>query len=451
MSARLLIVDDDPDLSSLLSQYLQKRGLNVEIEGSGKSALARVAQRRYDLVLLDIGLPDMDGLEVLLQMRRTAPDSRVIMITAYSDVKTAVTAIKNGALDYITKPIFQEEVFASIQKHLTQKQETIPMTDYVRGKSAEAKLIEDNIRIVGPTDLTVIIQGETGVGKEYVARSIHERSKRRQFPFVAIDCGALPQNLAESILFGHVKGSFTDAVSDKKGHFEAANNGTLFLDEIGNLSYEIQIKLLRVLQERKIMRVGGNADIPVDVRLIAATNHDLAESVARGKFREDLYHRLNEFRISIPPLRARREDIQLYALHFLKQSNKDLERNVRSISPEAMSVLHKYPWYGNLRELKNVIKRATLLSSSDVITPEDLPSEISTIAPKKTVVRESSPQARDHKVIAGYAERDIILQALEQVNYKKSRAAELLNIDRKTLYNKMKLYNIPKKSPTREG
>jgi two-component system response regulator HydG len=446
VTSRLLIVDDDPDLSSLLSQYLQKRGLKVDVEGSGKSALDRASHRRYDLILLDIGLPDMDGLEVLKQLRTKSPDTRVVMITAYSDVKTAVAAMKNGAFDYIAKPIFQEEVYSCVQKALSPGPELAPASDYIHGESIEAKSIEENIQIIGPTDLSVIIQGETGIGKEYVARSIHDHSKRRTSPFVAIDCGALPHNLAESILFGHMKGSFTDAVSDKKGHFEAAHHGTLFLDEIGNLSYELQIKLLRVLQERKFMRVGGNADISVDVRLIAASNNDLAEGVKKGTFREDLYHRLNEFKINIPPLRARREDIELYTLHFLAQANKDLGRDVKGVSAEAMTVLLKYPWYGNLRELKNVVKRATLLASTDKITPEDLPSEIASIAPKKTEKSIETP-AHDHKLVAGYAEREVIVQALEKVRYRKVKAAQLLNVDRKTLYNKMKLYNIPSKPP----
>ena len=290
--------------------------------------------------------------------------------------------------------------------------------------------------------MSVIVHGETGTGKEFVAQSIHRFSKRNKNPFIAIDCGALPKELAGSELFWHMKGSFTGAVNDKPGSFEVANGGTIFLDEIGNLSYENQIKLLRVIQERKIKRIGATKDTAIDVRIIAATNEDLSKAVKEGKFREDLFHRLNEFKIQLSPLRERRDDIMVFADHFLKKANASLQKNVQSFSTDVTEYLKNYYWHGNLRELTNVVKRSVLLTTGDEILKDSLPVEILQVTMDDSLVGVDESKGV-LKSIAGSAERQAIIEALEKVAYNKSKAADLLNIDRKTLYNKLKLYNIP--------
>ncbi|MGZ3975598.1 MAG: sigma-54-dependent transcriptional regulator, partial [Flavisolibacter sp.] len=434
--------------------------------------------------------------QILQQIDLVAPTNyTVIIITGYSDIKIAVEVMKMGAYDYITKPLFPDEILVTIKKALedagrgesspavhtttpapaplseqrsastaTNKDKTQGVTvsgDYIFGDSPIFKQILQQIDLVAPTNYTVIIHGESGSGKEAIAQEIHKRSKRKSRPFVAIDCGALSKELAGSELFGHEKGSFTGALNQKVGSFETANGGTIFLDEIANLSYDIQISLLRVVQERKMRRVGGLKDIDLDVRIIIASNERLWDAVRRGKFREDLYHRFNEFSIDVPPLRQRPDDVMLFANHFLHQTNLELGKNIRRFSAEVENIFRNYVWYGNLRELRNVIKRATLLTDTEEIEASSLPFEISHFnklqfekqpepayssvasVPNSFTEVIENPRSMSETTLKGAsidAEYEMILKALKKVNFNKSKAAKLLNIDRKTLYNKMKQY-----------
>ncbi len=467
MNEKILVIDDDTDICLLLQKYLTKNGYEVDLAYTGKSALNEISKTDYDLVLCDFRLPDMDGTEALKDIKSKNPATKVIIITGYSDVKTAVQCIKMGASEYVTKPIFHEEILHAIKKALmakssgetvekesvqsTQKSTTrakkIDTDEFILGSSAQSKRIEQLTNLLSPTDISVIIQGESGTGKEFVAKAIHQKSKRSSKPFVAIDCGALPKELAASELFGHIKGSFTGALNNKVGHFEYANGGTIFLDEIGNLSYDNQIKLLRVLQERKVRKIGDNKDFDIDVRILAASNEDLAKAVKDGKFREDLYYRLNEFMVELSPLRERKEDISVYANHFLNIANSELEKSITGFEKATLNKLMNYYWHGNLRELKNVVKRAVLLSTEDEINETALPTEI--ISPTydfSVANNDEDSKITDLKSVAEAAEKKAILKVLEQVGYNKTKAANVLKIDRKTLYNKMESYNIDLKN-----
>jgi two-component system response regulator HydG len=445
---KILIVDDDHDICMLLSRFLSKNDFKTREAYKGSEALSILKEDKYDLVLCDFRLPDIDGVELLTQIKEINPATAIIIITGYSDVKIAVKAIKLGAFDYVTKPIHPEEILSTINKALVAKPvQNVTSTEikdkrYIKGNSKKDKIVQKHIDLVAPTDMSVIINGETGTGKEMVAGTIHQKSKRADKPFIAIDCGALPKDLAGSEFFGHEKGAFTGAVGTKIGNFELANGGTLFLDEIGNLSYDIQVKLLRVLQEKKFRRVGGIKDISTDVRIIAASNEDLKKAYEDGKFREDLYHRLNEFAIEVAPIRKRKEDIMKFAEHFLSMANGELGKNVTGFTEETEQVILNYPWYGNLRELKNVIKRAVLLCTEDAIDLECLPQEIVDYSDQVTYDFSETEGNADLKSAAKVAERDAIVNALDQTNYNKTKAARMLNIDRKTLYNKLKSYNI---------
>lgn len=362
-------------------------------------------------------------------------------MTGYADISTAIESIKKGAFNYIPKPLNPEEVLSVVKEAMeaSEKKATDDTdsngqkitTDYLEGDSTPSRKLSKHINLVAPTPMSVLIVGESGTGKEYVAKLIHDKSKRCDKPFVAVDCGAIPRELVASEFFGHVKGSFTGAIADKIGHFEAANGGTLFLDEVGNLSYNTQIQLLRVLQERMIRPVGSNKDIPVDVRIIAATNENLIDAQEKGDFREDLYHRLNEFQINVPPLRERKQDIMLFAHYFLEQANEYLEKSVEGFDKSLEGVFLNYNWPGNLREMKNIVKRATLLAQGKQITLKEIPSELY-----------SGPASNQFALYSEKDEHEIIRKALEAANYNKSQAARLLRIDRKTLYNKLKVYQI---------
>jgi two-component system response regulator HydG len=377
------------------------------------------------------------------EIKLTHPNVPVILMTGYSDVSTAVKAIKNGAADYISKPFNPEEVLLVITGALqisnkivstskNKKQEVKKTTDeFVKGISQASQKLAEYIQLVSPTNMSVLIIGESGTGKEVIAKSIHENSSRKNTNFIAVDCGSIPKELAASEFFGHLKGSFTGAIQDKIGFFEAANGGTIFLDEIGNLSYENQIQLLRALQERKIKPVGSNKEIDVDIRIITATNEDLREAVKKGDFREDLYHRINEFSIHSPSLVERNEDLMLFSAFFLEKSNQELNKNVIGFSSEVMTIFQNYRWPGNLRELQNCIKRATLLSQGDFIEKATLPVEFFQNEPTTT---------NDFSLSEN--EKDTILEALNKTNNNKTEAAKLLKINRKTLYNKLKLYDI---------
>lgn len=467
----ILIIDDDKDICLVLSKFLKKNNYEVDVAHTGEEGLKQLRNTDYALVLCDYRLPDMNGVETLRKIKLLQPTTAVIIITGYSDVKTAVETFRYGASDYVTKPLYPDELLVTIKETIdknsrrnsfesspgeepksdTKKSKSsIISENFISGKSAQALTVQRYVELIAPSDMSVIITGETGTGKEYVAQSIHRFSKRAGSPFVAIDCGALPKELAGSELFGHVKGSFTGAVNDKPGSFELADSGTIFLDEVGNLSYENQIKLLRVIQERKIKRIGATKEISVDVRILAATNEDLTKAVKDGRFREDLYHRLNEFKIQLSPLRERKDDIMVFAMHFLEKSNQSLNKNIKSFSAAVTDLITNYYWHGNLRELNNVVKRAVLLTAGDEVQLDSLPQEI-VLANHHSANgfhhdtnghADSNESMGPLKSIAGSAERQAIIEMLEKANYNKSKAAELLKIDRKTLYNKLKLYNI---------
>lgn len=479
----ILVIDDDVDICSLLNRFLSKNGFHVTTAYTGKSALESIINAVPDIVLCDFRLEDMNGSELLEKIKQNNSHVPVIIMTGYSDVRTAVNIMKSGAFDYVTKPLLPEEILLTLKRALNDKKEepSSPSMNgalngaaaeeprkskkfkskYVFGKSATFKVILDQIQLVAPTNFSVIIYGESGSGKESVASEVHNNSSRANKPFVAIDCGSLSRELASSELFGHEKGSFTSAISQKIGSFELANGGTVFLDEIGNLSYDIQVALLRVVQERKMRRVGGTKDIDLDVRIIVASNERLSDLCKKGKFREDLYHRFNEFSIEVPALRNRQDDILMFAEFFLEKTNAELNKNVGGFSDDVIQIFHNYNWPGNLRELHNVIKRSTLLSSGKLIEVAALPFEITHFeklnfeVPEPAAVEQSVAQSPQHaeavkkniplndygmKHASIDAEFELIVEALKKCNYNKSKAAQLLNIDRKTLYNKMKQY-----------
>jgi len=388
--ARILILEDDTTFAQLLEGFLTKNNHEVTLVTHIKQSFKLIENQEFDLLLIDYRLPDGIGFEVLTHVRDLGLSIPIIIMTSFNDVRTAVKSIQLGAFDYITKPVNPDELLMVIKNSLTKKDSKDIIvekvdSDLIRGKSAIADRLYEHIALVAPTDMSVIIQGESGTGKEFAARTLHQQSKRAGKPFVAIDCGALSKDLAASELFGHVKGAFTGALSDKKGQFEAANGGTIFLDEVGNLSYEVQIKLLRALQERVIQPLGSTKQVAVDVRIITATNDDLNNSIQQGEFREDLYHRLNEFKIQLPALRDRGSDLELFINHFIQLSNRDLDRNVKSISADAKSLLLNYDWPGNLRELSNVIKRMVLLSPGDIAQVNALPDEMTIAVNQQTL------------------------------------------------------------------
>jgi two-component system response regulator HydG len=447
---KILIIDDDSYICNLLVGYLQQNGFEAEGTISGLSGLKLIEKKKFDLVLCDYRLPDSDGLKILSQVKSKNTSIPVIIMTAYADVKMAVKLIKAGALDYVTKPLQPEEILQLVNKAIESRNQTETSItfekDFIIGKSAKVSKVMRHIKAVAPTDLTVLVEGETGSGKEYIARAIHYESKRKNKPFIAVDCGAIPKELANSELFGHVKGAFTGAINDKKGYFELAKGGTLFLDEVGNLPYENQVKLLRALQERIISKVGDNKTIHVDVRVIAATNDDLLKQLDENEFREDLYHRLNGFKIQLPALRDRGDDMLEFIDVFIQKANKGFNKNVQGIDDTAKQLFFQYPWFGNIRELQNVINRAVLLSQHDYITSEVLPDEIrlgNGFQPNSKKTQSAQSKAlTELKEATEVTEKEVISNALIESNYNKSKAAKILNIDRKTLYNKIKLYHI---------
>jgi two-component system, NtrC family, response regulator HydG len=440
--AQILVIEDDSTFALLIENFLQKHQHQVDVRHNVKSGFQALQQKPYDILLLDYRLPDGNGLEMLSAARNKNINIPAIMMTSFNDVRTAVKAIQTGAFDYITKPVNPDELLMRLNDALGKKEVKQPVeetssSEFISGKSEASQKLHEYIELVGPTDMSVIIQGESGTGKEYIANSIHRVSKRAKNPFIAIDCGSLSKELAASELFGHQKGAFTGALYDKKGQFEAAHGGTLFLDEVGNLSYDVQVQLLRALQEKVIHPVGSNKQIKVDVRIITATNEDMLSSVAKGEFREDLYHRLNEFKISVPALRERDNDLETFIKHFISLANKELGRNVKRLSVEVTSIFKKYDWPGNLRELKNVIKRMVLLSKGEEAGIETLPEEMIT-----SINLPLKPSGTDLKALNEANEKELITETLRKVKYNKSKAAKLLNIDRTTLYNKMEKYQI---------
>ncbi len=444
-SDRLLIVDDDLTLAVMLKTWLTRQGFSVETAGSVRAAGKKlIDEGPFSLVLSDLRLPDADGLFLLQWMKQRQVRVPVIIMTGYADVQNAVEAMKQGAADYVAKPVHHdillEKIRAAILPRPSVQVPAAPPAEaaaeaeparYLEGTSEAARELYRYVALVAPTPMSVLITGASGTGKEYVARRIHSLSRRAGKPFVAIDCGAMLKDLAASAFFGHVKGAFTGAVADQTGAFEEANGGTLFLDEVGNLSYDVQVQLLRALQERRIRPVGGTREVEVDIRLVCATNEDLPRAIRNGEFREDLYHRINEFTLRMPPLCERGADILQFAEFFLQQANADLERHIVGFEPGAARAMMNYSWPGNLREMKNLIKRATLLAKGDLISEADLGPSL-----------QQAPQPESMALHSEADEAGRIRRALQAAGGNKSQAARLLGVDRKTLYNKMKLYGL---------
>ncbi|RPJ59135.1 MAG: sigma-54-dependent Fis family transcriptional regulator [Acidobacteria bacterium] len=440
--ARILIVDDELIVRKSLASWFQEEGYSVDVAESGKQTLEKLVENDWDIFLLDIKMPGMDGLELQRRIKEIHPEASVIIMTAYASVETAVEAMKQGAYDYIVKP-FEPDDLEHMVRNATERKQLMTANSQLRdkieemspyhgivGKSQAIHRVLEEIRLVAESDTTVLIRGESGTGKEVVARAIHATSLRRYMPIVVVNCGALAEGVLESELFGHEKGAFTGAHYRRKGKLEMADGGTLFLDEIGDIGLKTQVDLLRVLEEKKICRVGGNTYIPVDFRLVTATNKNLEEMVSEGTFREDFYYRLNVYSISIPPLRQRTEDVPLLVDHFLRRFSNSMNKPVPSVSKEAMGLLLAHDWPGNVRELQNAMERAVLISQSGEIGPEALP-----------FYSNSSRPAGSGKSLAE-AESVHIHKVLEESEWNISRAARMLQIDRVTLYNKMKRYGL---------
>lgn len=435
----ILIVEDDITFSLMLTTWLGKKGFVVRSSSSVSDAKRRLGEEAFDLVISDLRLPDSDGIDLLKWLKNTHPSLPLIMMTSYAEIQTAVQAMKLGAADYIAKPLNPDELLGKIRElaHVEEKAPArVPVSSapdlYIEGQSQAARQLYEHVRLVAPTDMSVLVTGASGTGKEYIARRIHEQSNRSKAPFVAVDCGAIPKELAASEFFGHVKGSFTGAIENKTGAFVAAQGGTIFLDEIGNLTYEVQVQLLRALQERKVKPIGSNQEIAINVRLISATNENLRQAIEKGDFREDLYHRINEFTIRIPDLKERKEDLLLFANHFLDLANSELQKDIIGFDNDTMQLFQSYSWPGNLRQMKNVIKYATLLATGRYITRKELPEELTENLPSHTNIQLKNVEH----------ERDLIRKALQECGNNKTRAAQLLGIDRKTLYNKLKIYQL---------
>ena len=447
VSANFLVVDDEEVMRDSCRQVLSSLGVSVRTAKDGIEGLDAVRDEAFDVVILDLRMPGMDGMELLKRIKEESPGTIVIVITGYATVESAVEAMKMGAYDYLPKPFTPDEMRAVIARALEKKEllaereylrdelRTRVGTDLVVGENSGMRTVLDLISRVGPTDSTVLITGESGTGKELIARTIHRLSLRSARPFVVVDCGALVENLFESELFGHVKGAFTGAVVTKHGRFELANGGTLFFDEIGNISLNIQAKLLRVIQEREVTKVGGTRPVRIDVRIIAATNKNLQEMMKEGTFRDDLYYRLGVVPINLPSLRERRQDIPLLAEHFLKEYNRRRKKDITEILPEAVDLLVKYEWPGNVRELENTIERAVVLTGNSVIGPDDL------VCQGLLAGFPENSRHRRHGHLAEVEGKNI-QEALETFNGNRTRAAKFLGIDRKTLLRKMKRYGV---------
>jgi two-component system response regulator HydG len=447
---KVLIADDHVATCLLLSKLLQRTGYETETALSGKGALEGLSRFKADLCICDYRLGDIDGMDMIEKLKTSYPSMPVIMITGYSDTRLAVSAIKAGAFDYITKPIITDEILNAVKRAFsiagtpTQKSHPIaaqPASDsdkkesgeYIMGTSVHSKQLHRDIELIAPTDYSIIIYGESGSGKEAVARMIHDKSARAGKPFVAMDCGAIPKDISAGELFGYEKGAFTGAINAKPGHFEMANGGTLFLDEVANLPYNVQVSLLRVVQERMCRRLGGTKDIHLDMRILVASNENLREAYTAGRFREDLFHRFNEFSLHIHPLRERKADILPLAYHFIKMANVEQGKNVKRLTPRAERMLRNYWWPGNIRELKNVVRRAVLVCRGDVLDSVALPEEM---------MKQQDQIVLKLKDVIHLAEVEKIKKTLSEVGNNKSKAAKALEIDRKTLYNKMKQLKI---------
>jgi len=456
----ILIVDDEQSMRDFLAIMLKKEGHEVVTVEDGDEAIKAIEKDIYDLVITDIKMPGIDGLQVLRSVKRVSPNTLVIVITAYSSTEDAVFAIKQGALDYITKPFEIERIKLVIKKALDRKKLYEEHDFYKRqyehkfdvgnivGKGKAIQNIFHMIKRVSQSKSTILVTGESGTGKELIARAIHQNSPRSEQAFVAVSCGAIPENLLESELFGHIKGAFTGAIANKIGLFELADKGTLFLDEIGELPLLIQVKLLRVLQEKQFKRVGGTKDISVDVRIIAATNRDLRKMVEENTFREDLFYRLNVIPIHIPPLRNRKEDIALLAIHFLEKYNREIGKHFTHITGEAMEQLKDYDWPGNIRELENVIERAVALETEPVIDVASLPDTIRGTSRQFTsfIPADIPPEGIDLENIVDEVEKDLLVKALEKTGWVKKHAAKLLHLSFRSFRYRLDKFDIEKQS-----
>ncbi|MDP8268595.1 MAG: sigma-54 dependent transcriptional regulator [Candidatus Tenebribacter davisii] len=457
---KILIVDDNKNMQIILKQLLNDEGYEVFSAFNGKDGLTAAIEQNFDLVLLDIRLPEMNGIDILQQISKFEKDMPIIMITAYGDVETAVETMKLGAYDYITKPFVNDELKIIIRNALNTnelKQEVKTLRKQLAernneeismGNSPTIMRILKQVELVATTDMSVIIQGNSGTGKEVIANLIHKQSKRKNNAFIPIDCGAIPDTLVESELFGYQKGAFTGADSAKKGKFEMANRGTLFLDEITNLPPSAQAKILRVIQEKKITKIGSTKPINIDVRIIVATNLNIVQAVHEHKFRDDLFHRLNEFTISLPTLNERKEDIPIIAEQFLNEANIKLNKQIKGFLPEAIRTLEEYSWPGNVRELKHVIKKAVLLEETDHITERSLDLEFGQIQTNpfkesldkyyNMIISEGASLSDITAIVNAEMERILIKRILVEAKYNKSKTAKTLGIDRNTLYSKLK-------------
>jgi two-component system, NtrC family, response regulator HydG len=449
----VLVVDDDPSFNELVSNYLTREGFQVISVHSSKRALETLAHQHIDLVLADYKLPEMDGLALIEKIKTLFPSMPVVLITNYADIRVAVNSIKLGAFEFVSKPVIPDELLKIINQALSKGKQNkqlesnqvnkVETNNYIVGKNEKMVQLWKHLTVVAPTMMNVLITGESGTGKEHIARTIHNLSRRSKASFIAVDCGTLSTELSGSELFGHVKGAFTGANADKTGLFEEANGGTLFLDEISNLSSDIQVQLLRAIQERTIKKVGSNKSTKIDVRLVAATNSPLLHNVDENKFRHDLYHRLNEFELYVPPLRQRLDDLDEYCSFFIESACKELRKKEMKISEEVKQLLIKYHWPGNVRELENIIKRAVLLSAGNEITADILPAGLKELTADKgdsTTNKEGTELNLKDK--NQEQEKQMIIRALEKFKFNKSKAATALNIDRSTLYKKIKDYNI---------
>lgn len=443
----ILVIDDDASFCLMLKSFFNKNGLNATVAFNLRDGIKATSETHFDIILTDYRLPDGNGIELLNSVKRHSQETVVILMTGYADIKIAVNAVKMGAFEYVAKPINPDEILhiiknglASVAKNSSSASK-VNGPEYIEGKCEAALKMQEYINLVGPTEMSVLILGESGTGKEYAARRIHQFSKRKHAKFVAVDCGALPKDIAGSELFGHVKGSFTGAVNDKIGHFEEANGGTIFLDEIGNLSYDVQVNLLRAIQERKIRRVGSTKETSIDVRILAATNEDLKSAIKNGDFREDLYHRLNEFSIGLPPLRERKEDLLDFAYYFKDKASQEFAKQNVEFDQNVLNVFQSYEWPGNIREMKNVVRRAVLLATNNLVTTSCLPDEMLETSFTPSVATDEN-MAVDLKSVKEKSEQELIISTIIKAKYNKSQAAKLLGIDRKTLYNKLKQYGI---------
>ena len=444
MKGKILVVEDDASFGMMIQTWLKKNGYEAVLATRYEQAKTEIAAGGFCLILTDLRLPDGDGILLMTWVREKMKSKvPIIVMTGYAEVQTAVSAMKLGAFDYLKKPInpsvLEEKISAALASSGEEVEETFLPSNkqWVKGDSPAMQRLYKHVELVARTKFSVLILGESGTGKEYIARMIHNLSSYKDGPFIPVDCGSLSKELAPSELFGHLKGSFTSAIADKKGVFEQAKGGTVFLDEVGNLPYEVQMQLLRALQEQKVRPVGSATDIHVDVRILAATNENLEQAIEEGRFRQDLFHRINEFSIEVPPLRDRLEDFEELTAFFIRQANEELGKNVKGISDDALQRMKEQRWNGNLRELRNVVRRCVLFAESENIEMDDLP--VFSPPNKKNLI---TPAAEDDWALRPEHEKEQIEAALQKARGNKTVAAKLLQIDRKTLYNKMHLYGI---------